>query len=84
MGVYADGTILVGKDVGLEVDKEERPLVSVKCPGLNNLSMQEFREGWDSDGLSDEEVVVDCIQRGDYSQALESLIIDLLDSKYSR
>ena len=36
-GLYPDGSFHVGESVGSEIDEEERPLITIKCPGLNEM-----------------------------------------------
>lgn len=45
LGIYPDGGVSVGNDVGREIDPEERPLVRVPCPGLGNLDSTWWSEG---------------------------------------
>lgn len=36
-GLYADGSFHVGQSVGAEIAEDERPVVCISCPGLNNM-----------------------------------------------
>lgn len=51
---------------------------SVRCPGIGNLDMSYYREGWDNDYLSDEEVIWECCNDGDMTDEID----DLADSIY--
>lgn len=46
---------------------------SVKCPGIGNLDMSHYREGWDCDHLNDAEVIVDCVENGDMIDEIDDL-----------
>jgi len=35
LGVYTDGKVVIGQDVGREIDPDDRPIATVKCPGGN-------------------------------------------------
>lgn len=37
LGVYSDGKVVIGQDVGMEIDPDDRPLVCCKCPGIGNI-----------------------------------------------
>ena len=43
-GVYPDGSISVGETVGREIAEDERPVVSVRCPGVENLDESLFTD----------------------------------------
>lgn len=47
LGIYSDGHIAVGQDVGKEIDDDEAPIAVVKCPGTSNLDYIDFFcAGW--------------------------------------
>jgi hypothetical protein len=79
LGVYADGSVHVGDSIGREIDPDERPIATARCPGIGNADMTYFREGWDCDGMDDEEVIRDCCENGDVSGELEDLVARLID-----
>lgn len=45
LGIYPDGDVSVGNDVGMEIDPKERPVVRVRCPGLGNLDDTWWTQG---------------------------------------
>jgi len=54
---------------------------SVQCPGLSNLEMySRYRDGWECDHLSDEEVIADCCENGDMSPEIEDLAEKIYES----
>lgn len=46
---------------------------NVKCPGIGNLDMSIYREGWDCENLDDTEVIIDCCENGDMTEDIEEL-----------
>jgi len=48
-------------------------IFSVKCPGIGNLCMSYFREGWNCDDLSDEGVLAECCEVGDMILEINAL-----------
>jgi hypothetical protein len=74
LGVYPNGEITVGEAIGREIDPDEQPVVTVKCPGIGNIDMTWWRSGWDCDHLTDEEVVRDCCENGDVEEERQELI----------
>ena len=44
IGIYADGTFAVGESVGNEIAPDERPIMCIKCPGINNIDTTYFTE----------------------------------------
>jgi len=46
---------------------------SVKCPGVNNMDCSYYREGWDNEGLTDVECIIDCCQCGDMTNEIQEL-----------
>lgn len=79
LGIYPNGTVSIGEDVGREIDPRERPAVVVKSPGIENLDMTWWREGWECGHLSDEEVLRDCCKNGDIEGEYEDLIGKLVE-----
>jgi hypothetical protein len=79
LGVDVDGTVHIGDSVGREIEPSERPIATAKCPGLGNLDMAWWREGWDCEALDDDDVVRDCCENGDVSDELDGLIARLLE-----
>ena len=53
---------------------------SVRCPGIGNLDMSFFREGWDCDDLSDEEVIHSCCEDGDMTVEINELADAIYES----
>ncbi len=43
-GIYADCTFAVGKDIGKEIEPNERPIACIKCPGINNIDTTYFTD----------------------------------------
>lgn len=37
LGVYSDGKVVIGQDVGREIDPCDRPVAYCECPGIGNL-----------------------------------------------
>jgi hypothetical protein len=56
---------------------------SVECPGLANLDLSRYREDWDCDHLSDEEVMIHCIREGDMVNEIEELAKEIYTSANS-
>lgn len=79
LGVYRDGSTGCSPSVGQEIAVDERPIAVVGCLGCD-FDMSRYREDWDSDGLSDEEVIAGCCEEGDMSVELEHLIGLLLEA----
>lgn len=46
LGVYPDATVGVGQSVGDEIAKDERPIATVGCPGINNVDQSVYTDGW--------------------------------------
>jgi hypothetical protein len=47
LGIYKDGHIAVGQDVGNEICDDETPISYTTCPGFNNLDLTDFfTTGW--------------------------------------
>jgi len=42
LGIYPDGSVSIGQDVGREVDPDERPTASVACPGIGNIDGSDY------------------------------------------
>jgi hypothetical protein len=78
IGIYVDGSFSVGRDVGREIEPIERPIFELKCSGINNLDMTWWREGWDCDHLTDEEVIAECCKNGDLIDEAKSLAKNLM------
>jgi hypothetical protein len=36
-GLYADGSFYIAETVGSEIDEDDRPVVWISCPGINNM-----------------------------------------------
>jgi hypothetical protein len=52
LGLYRDGSVSVGEDVGREIAEDERPVALAKCPGIDNLSVDYWTTdfaAWDDD-----------------------------------
>jgi len=91
-GLYPDGSYAVGQSIGMEIDPDERPHVTVKVPGTGNIDTTFWLEGWTHEG-EDREIIVDetgekidfeeairrCCQDGDVNDALEGLKEQLLN-----
>lgn len=43
-GIYADKTFAVGESIGDETAPDERPIATVKCPGLDNIDTSYFTD----------------------------------------
>ena len=37
LGIYPDGSTSIGQSVGMEIAENERPIVTIECPGVNNI-----------------------------------------------
>ncbi len=37
LGVYPDGKVVIGQDVGRGIDPDDRPITTVECPGIGNI-----------------------------------------------
>jgi hypothetical protein len=79
LGVYVDGDVIVGDDVGNEIAEDERPVAWVRCPGLGNIDMAWWRNGWDCAGLTEEEVIRDCCENGDVADEILDLVQLLIE-----
>jgi len=44
LGLYADGSVTVGQDVGHEMDSSERPVAWVNVPGIGNIDTEYWTE----------------------------------------
>lgn len=78
LGVYADGKVSVGQDVGHEIDPDERPVATAKCPGLGNLDMTWWREGVENEkSMDDEDVIRSSCRDGDVTSELDALRLAL-------
>lgn len=53
---------------------------SVKCIGIGNRNMTYYREGWDSDGLDDYEVIGECVENGDMTCEIDALTEAIMES----
>jgi len=42
LGIYPDGSVSIGQDIGREIDPDERPLASVACPGIGNIDGSDY------------------------------------------
>lgn len=93
-GVYANGTWAVSDGVGNEIAKDENPIVWVKCPGIGNLDMGYWAEGyatpredglWDTeDGILDDQALIrNCCEDGEVSEELESLRDNLINALWA-
>jgi hypothetical protein len=90
-GLYRDGSVAVGQDVGREIAEDDRPLVTVDVPGINELDMSDYAdgyaektdEGWEVNGtgevIDDEELIRRACADGDVSMDLEDLRNRLMD-----
>lgn len=84
LGIYDGGRVRVGEDVSREIAVDERPFATAKCPGIGNLDMSYYREGWDCADLCDEAVIMGCCEDGDMSEELGDLKKQLLDDWKNR
>jgi hypothetical protein len=73
LGLYADGSVHIGDSVGAEIDPNERPIVTARCPGIGNIDTTWCRTGWDCEDLDDAEVIIDCCENGDVEDELKEL-----------
>lgn len=80
LGVYPNGQIVVGESIGREIDPRERPIAIVKCPGIGNIDMTFWRDGWDCDHLSDVEVIRDSCENGDVEDERQELILRIREA----
>jgi len=91
LGVYADGSVAVGPDIGREID--ETPIAIVWCRGLENIHPKGYAYGWaeqlpngmyrdirTQEEMTEKEMLWRCCQDGDVSQEIKDLIKDLVDS----
>ena len=46
IGLYANGQVVVGQDVGNEISEDERPVGMVAVPGIGNLDSTEYSAGY--------------------------------------
>ena len=53
---------------------------SVRCIGLGNENMSYYREGWECENLTDEEVIADCIENGDMTSDIDALAEKIMES----
>jgi hypothetical protein len=44
LGVYPDGKVVIGQDVGREIDPDDRPITTVECPGIGNIDGYVYEE----------------------------------------
>jgi len=44
LGVYPDGKVVIGQDVGREIDPDDRPIATVECPGIGNIDGYVYEE----------------------------------------
>jgi len=44
LGVYTDGKVVIGQDVGREIDPDDRPIATVECPGIGNIDGYVYEE----------------------------------------
>lgn len=79
LAIYNDGVYLVESNA-VEIDPEERAIVEIRCPGTSNLDMTRYREDWDCDHLTDEEVLRECCDTGDMCDELDSLRWELAEA----
>lgn len=79
LGVYQDGTVRIGESVGMEIDPDDWAIAVAKCPGLSNIDMTWWREGWECDHLSDAEVIHDCCTNGYVDDELNTLVEKLVE-----
>ncbi len=54
-------------------------IFSVDCPGIGNLDMSYYRNGWDCKNLSDEEVIIECCE-SDMSDEIDDLTEKIFQS----
>lgn len=73
LGVYRDGSAVIGPHVGDEDDPENLPASWVRCPGLGGADMKSWRNGWACSHLTDYEVIRRACAEGDVSTELEDL-----------
>jgi len=72
-GVYANGKVLVGQDVGNEIADDEKPLVWIPCPGIDKANMAYWREGWDTSALDDESCIRACCENAEIDDEVVEL-----------
>ncbi len=87
-GVYADGTVGVGQNVGNEIEEDERPIARVKCVGISNEDSEYWTKGWATwTGDGDDYITADgkhhtlagcieecCLNGGDIENDKEELV----------
>jgi len=44
LGIYPDGKVVIGQDVGREIDPDDRPIATVECPGIGNIDGYVYEE----------------------------------------
>ena len=75
LGVYADGSIVIGQDVGREIDPEDRPIATAECPGWGNLDGYVYEEAAGCDDL--QKAITICGDDGFLEDETEELIEEL-------
>ena len=91
LGVYSDGKVIIGQDVGQEIDPIERPIAIIDCVGVGNLDGYEYENqalanNPDIDSLTTEQAInllakeedQDCGLERDRKTLLEELLRGLL------
>lgn len=90
IGLYPDESYAVGDAIGSEIAEDERPIFTLKCPGIGNISTSWYASGWATwdnteqdwietetgKHMSTEEMIRRCIVEGD-GQPHENLAEDL-------
>ena len=46
IGIYIDGTFVIGPDVGHEILEDDLPITCVACPGIENLDTRCYTDGF--------------------------------------
>ena len=56
---------------------------SVACPGIGNIDMTRYRDGWENSHLTDAECILNCVENGDMSREIEQLAENIYDSAHN-
>lgn len=79
LGIYADGSVHVGEAIGREIAEHERPLATIRCPGIGSIDMTSWRADWECGHLDDAAVIRDCCENGDVEDERAELVRRLAD-----
>lgn len=93
LAIYEDGQVVVGQDVGNEINPDERPFAGMVCPGIGNIDTTQYTEDFvtqdhetreyivneTGERIDLEEVIRRCCDEGDVSNDLESLRDKLIE-----